>query len=359
MNNLLTGPSSKPVAIWLLLGVGMIIIQILLGGVTRLTGSGLSITEWNVITGALPPLNNQQWVAEFEKYKQTPQFTLLNFDFTLKDFKFIFFWEWFHRFWARLMGIVFAVPFIIFLIQKRFKPLMVKPLLILFLLGALQGAIGWIMVKSGLTGDAIYVKPVKLALHFIFALGLLCYTFWFALELLMPKNKRVVYPAAAKLTKLILGVLALQLIYGALMAGHKAATAAPTWPDINGHVIPPTMMANNEGLLNVIDNPVTLHFIHRGLAYILLLLIILLTIRLYKKTGNSLYSKTRWIPLLLVTVQVVLGIAAVLLSVKTVPNQWGLFEAMAQFHQLTAMFLLLSLVWVLYIVRNRRSFTTS
>ena len=107
--------SSRPVAIWLLVGVGMIIIQILLGGITRLTGSGLSITEWNVVTGALPPLNEQQWLMEFEKYRQTPQFRLLNFDFTISDFKSIFFWEWFHRVWARLIGFVFIIPFVWFL----------------------------------------------------------------------------------------------------------------------------------------------------------------------------------------------------------------------------------------------------
>ncbi|MBL7732250.1 MAG: COX15/CtaA family protein, partial [Chitinophagaceae bacterium] len=114
MTTSLTQRSSKPIAIWLLIGVGMIIIQILLGGITRLTGSGLSITEWNVVTGTLPPMNEQQWAVEFAKYKQTPQYNLLNYSFTLKDFKFIFFWEWFHRFWARLIGVVFLIPFVIF-----------------------------------------------------------------------------------------------------------------------------------------------------------------------------------------------------------------------------------------------------
>src|SRR3982751_5972147 len=118
MNNSASPSSYRPVAIWLMIGVGMLIVQILLGGITRLTGSGLSITEWNVITGVLPPFNEQQWAAEFEKYRQTPQFHLLNFDFTLKDFKFIFFWEWLHRFWARLIGFVFAIPFIVFIIQR-------------------------------------------------------------------------------------------------------------------------------------------------------------------------------------------------------------------------------------------------
>ncbi len=353
MVNDISQRSSRPVAIWLMVGVGMIIIQILLGGITRLTGSGLSITEWNVVTGTFPPLGEQQWLAEFEKYKQTPQYNLLNFDFTLKDFKFIFFWEWFHRFWARLIGVVFAVPFIIFLWQKRFKPEMVKPLLILFLLGALQGAVGWIMVASGLTGDAIYVKPTRLALHFILAMGLLCYTFWFALQLLVPAEKLVLNKTARKLTITIIVVLGLQLVYGALMAGHKAATAAATWPDINGYLVPPRMFGNDEGLLNLIDNRITIHFIHRGLAYLLVILVVLLSIRLYKIKGNLLLDKTRWWPLLLVMAQVVLGVFSVLTSLQIIPNRWGTFEWMAQLHQLVAMFLLLSLVWVLYMVRTK------
>jgi cytochrome c oxidase assembly protein subunit 15 len=344
--------SSKPVAIWLLVGVGMIIIQILLGGITRLTGSGLSITEWNVVTGTLPPLNETQWMDEFEKYRQTPQYNLLNTDFTLKDFKFIFFWEWLHRFWARLIGVVFFIPFVIFLLQRRFRPAMVKPLLILFLLGALQGAVGWIMVASGLTGDAIYVKPTRLALHFIFALGLLAYTFWFAMELLVPGDQLIVNRPVKKLTVFIIGILVIQLVYGALMAGHKAATAAPTWPDINGHIIPPRMFGGGEGILNLLDNRIIIHFIHRGLAYLLLLLVILLTVKLYRQKGTRLLSKARNWPLLLVLLQVILGILTVLTSLKIVPNQWGVFEWMAQLHQLVAMFLLLSLSAILYLVRS-------
>lgn len=331
----------------------MLIVQILLGGITRLTGSGLSITEWDVVTGSLPPLNHEQWTEMFDKYKQTPQYYYLNTDFTLKDFKFIFFWEWFHRFWARLIGVVFAIPFIIFLIQKRFRAEMVQPLVILFFLGALQGAVGWIMVASGLTGDAIYVKPTRLALHFIFAMGLLCYTFWFALQLLIPKEKLVINARIRKLVVATIIILGIQLVFGALMAGHKAATSAPTWPDINGSIIPPGMMGNNEGLLNLIDNRITIHFIHRGLAYVLLIMVIILTIRMYKMRGSSLYNNTRWWPIFLVGLQVLLGILSVLTSPRIVPNQWGVFEWMAQLHQLVAMLLLLSLTWLLYIVRNK------
>ena len=127
---------SRAVANWLILGVVMTIVQIALGGITRLTGSGLSITEWDVVTGALPPLNEAAWQALFEKYKTTPQFQLLNFDFTIDNFKFIFFWEWFHRLWARTIGLVFAFGFIYFLVKKYFQPSMIRPLVILFLLGA-------------------------------------------------------------------------------------------------------------------------------------------------------------------------------------------------------------------------------
>jgi len=343
---------SRAVAIWLMIGVGMLIIQILLGGVTRLTGSGLSITEWNVVTGTLPPLNEQKWIEEFNKYKQTPQFLILNSDFTLEDFKSIFFWEWVHRFWARLIGVVFAIPFIIFLIQKRFKEEMIKPLIILFLLGALQGAVGWIMVASGLTGDAIYVKPTRLMLHFVLALGLLCYTFWFALQLLVPADKRVVNQPLKKFTWSIISVLVLQLAFGALMAGHKAATAAPTWPDINGAVIPPNMFSP-DGLLNLIENRITIHFFHRLLAYLLFILILIWTLKTIKVKGSKLFFKTKWVPFLLVITQVVLGIFSVLTSVQIVPNHWGIFEWLAQLHQLIAMFLLLSLIWMAYLIKSK------
>src|SRR4030095_2159657 len=343
----------RAVAIWLLIGVGMLIIQILLGGVTRLTGSGLSITEWNVITGTLPPLNEQKWIEEFNKYKQTQQFLLLNSDFTLQDFKSIFFWEWFHRFWARLIGVVFAIPFIIFLFQKRFKEEMIKPLIILFLLGALQGAVGWIMVASGLTGDAIYVKPTRLMLHFVLALGLLCYTFWFALQLLVADEKRIVNRSLNKFTWAIITVLVLQLAFGALMAGHKAATAAPTWPDINGTLIPSKMLSSPGGLLNLIENRITIHFFHRLLAYILFILILIWTWKTVKIKGSKLFLKTKWLPFLLVTTQVILGVFSVLTSVQIVPNHWGIFEWLAQFHQLIAMFLLLSLIWMAYLIKSK------
>ena len=229
---------------------------------------------------------------------------------------------------------------------------MVKPLIILFLLGALQGAVGWIMVASGLTGDAIYVKPTRLMLHFVLALGLLCYTFWFALQLMVPGEKRIVNNSLKKFTWSIIAVLVVQLAFGALMAGHKAATAAPTWPDINGAFIPSNMFSH-EGVLNLIENKITIHFIHRSLAYLLLILIVIWTWKASKTNGNKLFLKSKWLPFFLVITQVILGIFSVLVSVRIVPNHWGTFEWLAQFHQLFAMILLLSLICMAYLIKSK------
>lgn len=338
---------SKAVAIWIGIGVFMLLVQIILGGVTRLTGSGLSITEWNVITGTIPPVREPLWQQEFQKYQQTPQYELINSHFTLKDFKFIYFWEWIHRFWARLIGVVFVIGFVWLLLKKQLKKEMIRPLLTLFLLGALQGTVGWIMVASGLTGDAVYVKPTRLALHFVFALGLTAYAFWFLLELTIPATQRQHSSKIRNLTIAILALVTLQLVFGALMAGHKAALAAPTWPDINGSIIPPTIFKERPLLLNFIENKATIHFVHRTLAYIILLLTIYLAS--IKVPG---FNRIKTIPLSLVIVQVTLGILSLLFSVHIVPNQWGAFEWFAQLHQITALLLVLSLVSILYLVRR-------
>jgi len=350
--------SNKLVATWLLVGVVMTVIQFVLGGVTRLTGSGLSITEWEVITGALPPLSEQAWLIEFEKYKQTPQFQLLNFEFDLENFKYIFFWEWFHRLWARIIGLVFAGGFIWFLVAKHFKKEMVRPLVVLFFLGIMQGAIGWIMVASGLEGDAVYVKPTRLALHFIFALGLLSYTFWFALQLSVPQTALQI-PAgmhqavnkAKKFNLAILAFLVLQLMYGALMAGHKAAMVAPTWPTINGDYLPGNLFSDPNFFLNFIENKILVHFMHRGVAYILLVLVIYWTVQLYRINGSSFFNRIKIFPILLVVLQVLLGIASLLYARSIIPGVWGIFEWMAQIHQLVGMSLLLSLVATYYVMR--------
>jgi cytochrome c oxidase assembly protein subunit 15 len=350
MKNEFSQRSSRPVAAWLLIGIVMLVIQVLLGGITRLTGSGLSITEWKPIMGALPPMNDQQWNDAFDKYKQIAQYKYLNSSFTLSDFKSIFFWEWFHRLWARLIGVAFLIPFIIFLIQKRFKQEMIKPMIILFLLGALQGLVGWIMVMSGLNEENLYVGHYRLAVHFILALGLICYTLWFALELLVPQNEHVTNPSLRKFTIWLIAILTLQLIYGAFMAGLKAATYAPTWPDINGNFLP-RGGSPSSGILKLFDNPIVVHFIHRNLAYLITILIFSWFFR-SKKINTPLFKKTTWLPLALVVLQLILGIFTVINSPDPKALRW-----LGVTHQFIAMCLLLSLIFELYLLQHKKSMT--
>jgi heme a synthase len=360
--------SSRPVAIWVMTGVIMLLIQVILGGITRLTGSGLSITEWNVVTGTLPPLNDIQWQEAFGKYRQTPQFQILNSGFSLSDFKFIFFWEWFHRFWARMVGVVFLVGFAWLAWKKKMQPGMIRPLIILFLLGALQGAIGWIMVASGLTGDAIYVAPTRLALHFVFALILIVYAFWFALELSVsprtimqgsdagtlpgPETLRRRAKAVRRWTVAILIVLLFQLLYGALMAGHKAATVAATWPTINGDWMPDAAFSGHPLPHDLIGNKITVQFMHRGIAYLLLVMVLVWTWRaLALPASQGSFRKLRWLPLSLIGVQIMLGIGSLLTSPGIIPQHWGSFDWLAQFHQVTGLLFLLTMVGMLYLVK--------
>jgi cytochrome c oxidase assembly protein subunit 15 len=333
---------TRPVAIWLLIGVFMIMVQVLLGGITRLTGSGLSITDWDPIMGAIPPLNHAAWMDAFHRYQQTPQYRLLNTSFTLGDFKFIFFWEWFHRLWARLLGVVFLIPFLIFLWQKRFTRGMVRPMIILFLLGGLQGLVGWVMVKSGLVGDRVSVNHFKLTIHFIAAMILLCYTLWFALSLLIAAERRVPHRKLHRFTLWIVVLLGVQLVYGGFMAGLHAALAAHSWPDINGMAIPTGMFRLQPALSNLTDNRITVQFIHRGLAYLLAVLIAIWWWRA-RRTGGLL---GRWSGLApaVVLVQITLGVLTVLGSRVHIPVD------LAVAHQFVGMLLLEVMFAMLFLV---------
>lgn len=329
----------------------MIVIEFFMGGVTRLTGSGLSITEWKPIMGTLPPLNDADWNNAFDSYKNIAQFKFLNSHFTLSDFKFIFYWEWAHRLWARMLGVVFLIGFVYFLWKKYFDKGMIKPFVVLFLLGGVQGFIGWKMVESGLNDTDLYVKHTWLATHFLSAVTLMCYTLWFALVLLIPPHRRAGSSGMAKASIGLIALLYVQLAYGAFMAGLHAAKNAPTWPTINGDWIPAGMGANNW-----LHNPINVHFVHRGLAYLLLAGIIIWFVyagKQAKLASDSLLSKSRWWPMALVTVQVILGIATVLTAPYIVFAKFGVFETIAELHQLAALILMMSVVANLYISGRR------
>ncbi len=332
-----------PVFYWLIIGIIMIIIQILLGGITRLTGSGLSITEWKPILGMLPPMNEKEWQNAFDMYKQIGQYKQLNTYFTLSDFKFIFFWEWAHRFWGRLIGIVFAVPFVVFLIQKRFNKQQVLPLVILFLLGGLQAAIGWIMVKSGINETSLYVDHIKLCLHFISAMLLLAYTFKMMLNYLKPNFGFSISTYSNNLLILMLVLLIIQLCYGAFMAGLHAGPMAARWPMLTADSLFPSG-GDQLGLIKWMSHGISVQFVHRGLAYLLCVLVV---IWYFKNKAQGLTTWALWLPIVMVLLQTILGIITVLYS----PFNHVLI-VMGTLHQFVAMLLWMTLTGILFLRRE-------
>lgn len=339
----------KQIFYWLLFGAFMIIVQIVLGGITRLTESGLSITEWKPVTGILPPLGDTAWQAEFDKYKNTDQFKYVHSHFSLSDFKFIFFWEWFHRVWARLMSVVFAIGFIYFLVKRKFTKGMIMPLVVLFFLGGIQGFIGWIMVKSGLVPEKYFVGHVELTTHFIGAVILLAYLLWFAFGLSPAMQQKVVHPGLKQFALLLLVLLFIQLVYGGFMAGLRAAITAPTWPSINGHLLPPDVMEQSPAGKNFSHNPLMVHFIHRGLAYVLFLLGLVFFIRARGIGIYRLFTTLNYIFFIALVLQVLLGILTVLFATNNTALVW-----LGVMHQLNAMFLASSLIALYYLLSKNQ-----
>lgn len=255
--------SRKPVGTWLLLVAAAVLVQVTLGGITRLTDSGLSITEWKPLLGVVPPTDEAGWQEAFGKYRQLPQYVQLKSHLSLSEFKFIYFWEWFHRLWGRMLGLFFAVPLAVFWRRGRLAGLRGR-LLLLFALGGAQGALGWFMVSSGLS-TRVYVSHLRLAAHYLAAVGLFGALLWQGVALRWP-SRTAEAPGLRRLTWMLVGVAVVQLAFGAFMAGLKAALVAPSWPTINGQWIPSTL-----GTEAPWNEPLSVHFVHRTLAYALLL----------------------------------------------------------------------------------------
>lgn len=342
---------NKTVRAWLQVGLIMLIGQVILGGITRLTGSGLSITRWDIITGIIPPLNTKQWIEAFELYKQTPQFHKINSDFNLHDFKFIYFWEYFHRLWVRTLGIIFLIPFIIFLIKKEINAYLVKRLLVVVVLAALTASIGWIMVQSGLVNRP-WVNAYKLTAHFIFAILTIAAMVKTIADVYNFENKTK--QSANKFVAFLLLFTFLQLIVAGLMAGMKAGLYFPTWPSMNGKVIPEVLLHANNWTWHNMTNydsydfaPALVQFTHRLLAYILFFT----TVFYYFKKRNNIYTRSKkWLIAVyyLVTIQVFLGIMT-LLKIKTgIPLFYGVT------HQLVGLLFFISLLFLYYSLRRKR-----
>jgi len=277
-----------PVRAWLWIVAFLVLAMIVVGGATRLTGSGLSITEWRPLMGAVPPLSEAAWLVEFEKYRAIPQYQLLNKGMSLGEFQFIYWWEWGHRQLGRLVGIVYVLPLIWFVSRGTVRGRLALGLLALGALGGFQGAIGWIMVASGLKEGMIAVAPIKLALHLTTAFLILTGLVWTARRLSFPAGGRAgtgiqsggppaMTSRLAFTAKAIVALLLLQVALGALVAGSKSGLTYNTWPLMDGALVPSAakLFVATPWIENFVDNPTLVQFNHRITAYLLLALAIL------------------------------------------------------------------------------------
>jgi heme a synthase len=271
------GYARRAIAIWLMALFALVVVMIAVGGLTRLTGSGLSITEWRPVTGALPPMSAAEWEREFELYRQIPQYELVNRGMTLAEFQFIYWWEWGHRQLGRLIGVVWVVGFVGFLAARKVPPGWTPHLLLLGALGGLQGAIGWWMVASGLDDGMVRVASTRLAVHLGLAFLILGLIAWYVMqlrreeaELLQARRRR--NPALMTWAAVLIGVTFVQILLGALVAGIDAGRGYVDWPLMAGRFIPPNAFAFEPWWANFVENPGLVQFIHRMVGYLLVAL---------------------------------------------------------------------------------------
>ena len=308
-------PQNRAVRWWLILVAALIAIMVLVGGATRLTESGLSIVEWKPVTGALPPLNEAQWTQAFEGYKAIPQYRELNAGMSLAEFKTIFWWEWSHRLLGRVIGGVYLLPFLFFLWRGAFGAELKRRLWLIFGLGALQGAVGWWMVASGLS-ERIEVSQYRLATHLVLALLIFAAIVWTLRRL--TERPQSAARARLKITGAVLLVLTfVQLYFGALVAGLRAGKVYNTWPAIDGAFIPAAdrLLFETPWWRNLFDNTLTVQFEHRMTAYVLFALALLHAIDAVRSgAARSVISGACWL-LAAITLQATLGILTLLYQV--------------------------------------------
>lgn len=327
---------------WLLTIAAMIALMVVVGGLTRLTGSGLSITEWRPVTGMIPPLSDADWVAEFAKYQGSPQYELLNQGMGLAAFKSIYWWEWTHRFLGRLIGVVLIVPFLYFAIRRWVDRRLLFRFLTLLLLGGAQGALGWWMVKSGLAPAHTAVSQYRLAAHLGLAIILFAYTLWIAFEYLGVRRSSVASLARYKWLALVLvAVVFVQMLLGAFMAGLDAGLAFSDWPTYGGAWIPPGLYDLQPWWINHFENHALVHFQHRTMGYLVAVLALITFVQL-RRAGADRPVRIAGIHVVIINfVQIVLGIFTVL-NMVPIP--------LAAAHQIMALALFGSALWLLYVL---------
>jgi cytochrome c oxidase assembly protein subunit 15 len=338
----------RPVAIWLFIGLIMVLGQIWIGGVTRLTGSGLSITKWDIVTGTLPPLSDVQWESEFALYRQTPQYDLINKGMSMSDFKFIYFWEYLHRLWARLMGIVFIVPFVWFWRRGYLSSRLKKLLGGLVLLAALTASFGWIMVASGLI-ERPWVNAYKLSVHLL--LGFSVFTYLYIIYRNYEGNA-IKWNRCKVTTTLVVGII-IQIFLGGMMSGMRTGFAFPTWPLMHGEVIPNVLLDPGSWAIDSVIQydedvfmPALVQFLHRGLAYMIGLTGIFLSVFFLIRSRWGWQAKVVLIFCLILTTQIVVGVFTLLAFKDGVPIVLG------SLHQMLGLGLLVSAVHMLVISKS-------
>ena len=342
------------VKIWLYIGLFMLFMQVVIGGITRLTGSGLSITKWEIVIGTLPPLNEHAWNEAFNLYKETPQYEKINRGMDLQEFKFIYFWEYIHRLWARLMGFVFLFPFLWFVYKKKIPSWLKKDLGIVVLLAALAASFGWIMVASGLQ-ERPWVNAYKLSIHLLIGFSVFCYLLWTIFKVEdIPGIQNV--SKGIKTGTLILSVLiVIQIIFGGWVSGMRAALIYPSWPDMNGEFFPQVIFnISNWNVDNLIEYdknlfaPALIQFIHRMTAYIIIVYSAILMWRMFTTFEESrIFRKSLLLFIIVLITQVLLGILTLMNSVGTIPVFYGVL------HQAVGLILLASVLLINFQLMRR------
>lgn len=336
-------PRTDPVRVWLFAVAALVFVMVSVGGATRLTGSGLSITEWKPIMGAIPPLTDAAWQEALEKYRQIPQYQHVNKGMSLDAFKRIFWWEWSHRFLARFVGVAFLVPFLFFLATGRIARPLVPKLAGLFALGGLQGAIGWYMVASGLS-ERVSVSQYRLALHLSLAVVIFAGLLWTAMSL-RPREEEGprVSPLYRKSAAFLVGLVFLQIVAGAFVAGLKAGNDYNTWPLMDGRFIPQGLGVMSPWWENLFENATTVQFNHRMLAYVLVAVALWHIWSLLAQTHDRRVRASGLALGFVILGQVVLGIWTL---VAQVPLSLGLA------HQAGAVTVFAAALWHLYVLRH-------
>ena len=333
--------NNKSVIYWLLSGCFLVFVMVVVGGITRLTNSGLSMTDWHLVTDTFPPLTEAAWQQAFDAYKQFPEYKLINVhnNFQLADYKFIYFWEWFHRFIGRILGVVFIIPFVYFLANKKLEYQTLKKCFILLGMGAFQGFLGWFMVASGLK-DMPDVSHFRLSLHLTFAFLTFAYTLWVALDLIYPNKTDVIQPLR-KLARITLFFILLQIIYGGFVAGLDAGFIHNHWPLMSdGQFFHDSIIQEKSTwLARFTEGKSGVQFVHRTMAYLVVGLILYLLLKSKNYTLTAGQKNGLNALLVVVVLQFTLGVFTLLYGV---PLWLGVT------HQAVAFFLLATMTYTLH-----------